>query len=103
MKKLRSALTALVLAGTLSAFAQTGGSLCYSISVQEYANEAGSLNDNVGKTCGDAGLQAVESLSGQLDGIPGTGAVMLANPDKPVVDRGASECPDKGLGVMPAV
>lgn len=52
---------------------------------------AGFRNDNVGKACEDAVVQAVEFISGQLDSIPWTGSVMLAKPDKLVINRGTRE------------
>ena len=58
---------------------------------------AGFRNDNVGKACEDAVVQAVEFLSGQLDSIPWTGSVMLAKPDKLVINRGTREGVEPGM------
>ena len=58
---------------------------------------AGFRNDNVGKACEDAVVQAVEFLSGQLGSIPWTGSVMLAKPDKLVINRGTREGVEPGM------
>lgn len=52
---------------------------------------SGFRNDNVGKACENAVVQAVEFLSAQLDSVPWTGSVMLAKPDKLVINRGTRE------------
>ncbi len=54
-------------------------------------NLEGFMNDNVGKACEDAVVQAVEFLTQQLAGIPWEGSVMLANDGKLVINRGSRE------------
>ena len=58
---------------------------------------SGFRNDNVGKACENAVVQAVEFLSGQLDSVPWTGSVMLAKPDKLVINRGTREGVETGM------
>ena len=54
-------------------------------------NLEGFMNDNVGKACEDAVVQAVEFLTQQLEGIPWEGTIMLANEGKLVINRGSRE------------
>ena len=54
-------------------------------------NLEGFKNDNVGKACEDAVVQAVEFLEKQLESIPWQGSVMLASADKLVINRGTRE------------
>jgi hypothetical protein len=51
----------------------------------------------VGKACENAVVQAVEFLSAQLDSVPWTGSVMLAKPDKLVINRGTREGVASGM------
>ena len=52
---------------------------------------AGFRNDNVGKACEDAVVQAVEFLEKQLESIPWEASIMLAGADKLVINRGTRE------------
>jgi curli biogenesis system outer membrane secretion channel CsgG len=52
---------------------------------------SGFRNDNVGKACENAVVQAVEFLTAQLDSVPWTGSVMMAKPDKLIINRGTRE------------
>lgn len=51
----------------------------------------GFLDDNVGKACADAVDQCVGFLTEQLAEIPWEGTVVLASPDKVVINRGTRE------------
>ncbi len=55
------------------------------------------MNDNVGKACEDAVVQAVEFLTQQLEGIPWEGSIMLANEGKLVINRGSREGVTAGM------
>ena len=52
---------------------------------------AGFRNDNVGKACEDAVVQAVEFLEKQLESIPWEASIVLAGADKLVINRGTRE------------
>lgn len=52
---------------------------------------AGFQNDNVGKACEDAVVQAVEFLTQQLEDIPWEGSVMMVKGDKVIINRGERE------------
>ena len=60
-------------------------------------NLEGFMNDNVGKACEDAVVQAVEFLTQQLEGIPWEGSIMLANEGKLVINRGSREGVTAGM------
>ena len=60
-------------------------------------NLDGFRNDNVGKACENAVVQAVEFLTKQLDSIPWTGSVMMAKPDKLIINRGTREGVEPGM------
>lgn len=51
----------------------------------------GFLKDNVGKACEDAVSQCIVFLEKQLEAIPWTGSIMLANESKLVINRGTRE------------
>ncbi|MCF7837078.1 MAG: CsgG/HfaB family protein [Candidatus Marinimicrobia bacterium] len=51
----------------------------------------GFLNDNVGKACQDAVGQAIEFLTAQLEQVPWQGSVVLAQPNRIVINRGTRE------------
>jgi curli biogenesis system outer membrane secretion channel CsgG len=51
----------------------------------------GHQNDNVGKACEDAVMQAVDFLIKQLDKIPWEGSVVLVKDDKILINRGQRE------------
>lgn len=51
----------------------------------------GFRKDNLGKACENAVVQAVEFLSAQLENIPWSGSVMMAKPDKLIINRGTRE------------
>ncbi len=51
----------------------------------------GFQNDNVGKACEDAVVQAVGFLVKQVEAMPWEGTVLLAKPDKIVLNRGSRE------------
>ncbi|MBQ5531156.1 MAG: hypothetical protein IIT98_04025 [Kiritimatiellae bacterium] len=52
---------------------------------------AGFEKDNMGKAAIDAVNQAMEYITAQLDSIPWEGSVVLAKPDKLVINRGSRE------------
>jgi curli biogenesis system outer membrane secretion channel CsgG len=52
---------------------------------------AGFLKDNVGKACEDAVGQCIGFLEKQLESIPWTGSIMIANESKLVINRGTRE------------
>ncbi len=57
----------------------------------------GFKNDNVGKACQDAVVQAVEFLAAQLPSIPWSGTIILANDQKIVLNRGTREGVTPGM------
>ena len=52
---------------------------------------AGFKKDNVGKAAEDAVAQAVTFLTKQLESIPWEGTIVLAKPDKIIINRGSRE------------
>ena len=56
----------------------------------------GFMKDNVGKACEDAVAQGVEFLVSQLEDIPWEGSVVLAKPDKVIINRGEREGVNQG-------
>jgi curli biogenesis system outer membrane secretion channel CsgG len=57
----------------------------------------GFKNDNMGKATEDCVAKAVEFMAGQLDKIPWEGSVVLAKPDKVVINRGTREGVANGM------
>lgn len=60
-------------------------------------NMAGFKKDNLGKATEDAVAQAVQFLTEQLENIPWEGTVVLAKPDKLVINRGSREGVSEGM------
>jgi curli biogenesis system outer membrane secretion channel CsgG len=58
---------------------------------------AGFEKDNVGKACENAVVQAVEFLIEQLEDVPWEGTIMMAKPDKIIVNRGTREGVSTGM------
>jgi hypothetical protein len=54
-------------------------------------NLAGMKNDNVGKACEDAVRQCVDYLTQQVASIPWEGTIMMATPEKIIMNRGTRE------------